>query len=82
MVRPAEVDATLLQLLPSSLQQLVDGCNRMAPYGGDGGGGDGGGEDDATAQMVKPVAVTDPSVDHDIVCPALMLTPLGPEVPT
>ena len=54
----------------------------MAPYGGDGGGGDCGGEDDATAQMVKPVAVTDPSVDHDIVCPALMLTPLGPEVPT
>jgi hypothetical protein len=32
-------------------------------------------------QIVKPELVTEPSVYHDIVCPALMLTPLGPEEP-
>ena len=32
-------------------------------------------------QIVKPERVTEPSVYHDIVCPALMLTPLGPLLP-
>jgi len=30
---------------------------------------------------VKPEYETEPSVYHDMVCPALMLTPLGPLVP-
>ena len=57
-----------------------DGGNDGGNNGGCGGGGNDG--DEIEPQMVKPVAVTDPSVDHDIICPALMLTPLGPEVPT
>ena len=36
---------------------------------------------DEEAQIVKPEPVTEPSVYHDIVCPALMLTPFGPEEP-
>ena len=36
---------------------------------------------DEEAQIVKPEPVTEPSVRHDIVCPALMLTPFGTEEP-
>ena len=64
--------------VPITVSQFTRG--KIASITGADGGVDGGVGGEAP-QIVNPERVTDPSVRHDIVCPALMLTPLGPLVP-
>ena len=47
----------------------------------DGGGGEGGGGGEATAQIVKPVFVTELSLDQVTVVPATTCTFIGPVEP-
>ena len=49
--------------------------------GGEGGGGEGGGGGEATAQIVKPVLVTELSLDQVTFVPAATCTFVGPVEP-